>query len=139
MKTLFLRLALTTGLSALLGSALLSAQTPSKRTLVEIPFSFTVDNQTLPAGSYLVEQMSQSDVVWIHAPNASGIIRVTSGGTTGKAGDPRLVFHCYDDNCFLSEAWLAYDGYAHTFAKTRLEKELTAAKRPAVIASIRMR
>jgi hypothetical protein len=139
MKTLFLRFALTTGLSALLGSASLFAQTTSKRTMVEVPFSFTVGGQTLPAGAYVVEQFASNDVMWIHEPNRQGITLFTTGGQPGNPGDPHLVFRCYNDSCFLSEAWLAGDSYAHTFSKTRLENELSAAKGPALIASIRMK
>jgi hypothetical protein len=84
------------------------AAAQTKRLLVlKTPFDFTVENRTVPAGTYCITLHD----TWLQIQTADGkavtsllTLPVSSKTTEGAA---RVVFHRYHNRYFLSELWLA--------------------------------
>jgi hypothetical protein len=139
MKNQLRRLLATIGLSAVLGSSLLNAQTSGKIAVADVPFSFRIADRVLPSGNYTVtahsnglmqiwNKESKQSIVFLAGPNVSG------------ASEPKLVFNRYDDRYFLSQVWLGEQGAGHVLAKGRLEREIAGVvKTPGVLASIKIK
>jgi hypothetical protein len=106
LKTIFL----TAGLSALLGSSTLSAQ--SQKAVASIPFAYNVGQQTLSAGKYIVEETNSHGVLQLR-DNTSGhaIFVPVLPADTGKT-ESKLTFSCYSGDCSLSQIWMAGDVYS---------------------------
>jgi hypothetical protein len=122
-----------TGLAALLWAPLLKAQESVE--VAKVPFDFHVNNLTLPAGKYTV--MTTSDHVTIQLRNdgtGKSILFMPPGRTIGNL-DPRLLFHCYGDNCFLAEIWVP-NGPAYTMRKGSLESEIERGGLSATVAYV---
>jgi hypothetical protein len=106
LKTIFL----TAGLSALLGSSTLSAQ--SQKAAATIPFAYHVGQQTLSAGKYIVQQTNSPGILQLR-DNTSGhaIFVPVLPADTGKT-ESKLTFSCYSGDCSLSQIWMAGDVYS---------------------------
>jgi len=101
MKTQLLR----TSFAVLMAAAASYGQ--SAKINVNVPFSFTVGNKTLPPGQYTVDD--HSDFVTIISTNwQGGLVRsLTSPVEPATAHQTEcLVFHRYGTRYFLSEVWL---------------------------------
>jgi hypothetical protein len=109
MKLHFTNIVLTAGLSALLGSLTLSAQ--DQKAVAKIPFAYHVGKQTLPPGTYMVQETSTRGILQIRE-NTSGhsILVPVIPEDTGK-NDSKLTFGCYASQCSLSQVWMAGDVY----------------------------
>jgi hypothetical protein len=104
MKTLKTML-LTVSAVAVLGSTLLSAQT---KATANIPFEFTAQSTTLPAGEYTLERLSQSSSVLVirNAETRKAITTLVNPGVSEYKGDKNksvVLFHCIGDRYFLAE------------------------------------
>lgn len=69
-----------------------------------IPFKFTVLEKTLAAGDYMMTVHSHQ----LKIEDGDGRIVATvlvnySGRSSDKKG--QMIFHCYQDRCFLAEVW----------------------------------
>lgn len=100
----------------------------SRPVTATIPFEFTVNNLTLPAGEYVVWETTQG----AHAiGNTEGNRRAFSL-TYRVAANPerlaKLVFRKYGDKYFLAEVWSSVREPAMAFAKCRKEKELVTSR-----------
>jgi len=96
-------------------AATLFAQTENRQLMkVSIPFSFTVDSQTLPAGQYYV--LSVTPERSIRLSSADGKHSATVNDLPNYAGSPspssRLVFHKYGNEYFLAQVWTSGDNVA---------------------------
>ena len=125
MKTLK-NIILTVSAVALLGASGLSAQT---KATANIPFAFTVQNTTLPAGHYTMSPASTShDLMLIRNADAKKAILVLApGGESGYKGSREknvVVFHQVGDRYFLSA--VKTDGVSGKVAPSKLERELSA-------------
>jgi hypothetical protein len=116
-----------TMLSLLLVLGVASVTAQSKRTL-NIPFSFNVGHNTLPAGEYIVEpQTNDSQTVWL-LTTRDGSARVVF--TTFSARDNqtqeqvKLVFHKYDNEYFLSQVWTPGNNSGRELRKPLAERQL---------------
>jgi len=90
---------------------------------VEIPFSFSVNGKTLPAGTYAVKQGGATGVITIaNWEEKLSISTITTSVTTRDRKQPRLIFRRYGDQVFLARA---YDGFGNGVAlyKTKAERE----------------
>lgn len=112
---------LAAGLSALLGSPIVNAQTNSE--VAQIPFAFYANSTKLPAGEYTVERNSSSGITRIHDETGRGIFLTTAGETTSKMDNPRLTFACYGGECILSQIWMP-DAMGYNVTQPR-QRELT--------------
>ena len=137
MKTNIGRLLMTIGLSAVLGSSLMLAQS-SVTGKADIPFGFYVRDTALQAGSYTVQEASNPGIVQIrNNETGKSILVMAPPNKSGNSQDPKLVFHKYGDRYFLSELWLAGTGAVDCVAMGKLEREIS--KTPALTATVAMR
>jgi hypothetical protein len=96
-----------------------------------IPFEFQVGNKTMPAGEYKVLRVSSNDaaVQLIQRTDSSvstfALTNAIDG--IGKSTQPKLVFHCYDSECFLSEIWTGSVS-GRLLLPSRREREVSRAK-----------
>jgi len=139
MKSKLNRIALTVGLSTLMGSALLVASN-STEAVAEIPFGFQIANHALPAGTYAVEKMDAINVLVLrNRETGEAVMTATSATAYGKPGNPKLVFNHYGDRYFLSQIWLD-SSTGQVLAPCKLEKEMSASSpTKGVLASIRLK
>ncbi len=123
------------GLSALLGTAALVAQ--SSRAVATIPFGFHVKDTALPAGKYSVDTENNGVLTVRNAQNGHAIIVMTRGRNSSGSKDPRLTFKRYGSDYYLSEVRLPGASAGLGIARTAKEKEL--AKGPAITADLNIR
>ena len=113
-----------------------SAQVTRQMT-VTIPFDFTVEKTTLPAGTYVVYATgsSQSDG-WLmrDAEGRAGTFVMThavrSRDLSGKA---RLEFRRYGGHYFLGRVWVAESDTGRELAQSRLEREYARGREPRAV------
>ena len=100
----------------------------------QIPFDFNVGDKMIPAGVYAIDAMNADEsVLHIRATrgdeSAVALTRSTRAKTNAESS-PRLVFHKYGDQYFLSAVWGAGEtGRALSESKRErnLRKELEVA------------
>ena len=114
------------------------AQT-SQRVIANIPFAFTANNKTLPAGRYTVTVLNPSSdrkALQIRSMNGRHSAIVLTNGVIGNISDnSKLVFERYDDRYFFAQAQMAGD--STTLAALRSNKEqkrlVATAKKKSVV------
>jgi hypothetical protein len=91
---------------------------------VTVPFAFTVNNETLPAGSYTISSDSRNaEVLSIRNRQekvnawALGMVGSTEANKTGQ-----LTFHKYGDRLFLSEISYPNSSASVHFPVSNIEK-----------------
>ena len=133
MKTLN-RFALALSVVAALVVLLAPAAHAQNKTIANIPFDFTVQNVTLPAGEYALQATSAT---------LSGLVQITNADTRktvmvmaapslsshkGKAdGNGKLIFHRYGDRYFFAEVW-SPNGPTGGVMPSKLERELQSSE-----------
>jgi hypothetical protein len=124
--------------SLLLGAGfwqVVSAQA-SSRVVVNVPFSFVVSGESLPAGSYEISRLSAYSEKALLIRSLGGDRRVavlTETGQTGlKIKKSQISFRQYGDLFFLAEVRTAGTNAARDVLPSRAEKELQRKKRPRV-------
>jgi hypothetical protein len=124
----FVRPLILTAAALALGVAA-NAQGPM---VANVPFSFTVNGKTLPAGSYTVGRLglANASVIMVQERHTGkSAFTIVSDATDERHGTPRLVFRCYGGSgCQLAEAWKDY-GQGWQIPTPRVkpaEKELIA-------------
>lgn len=73
-----------------------------------IPFAFQVANQTIPVGEYLILTDTNQRAQTIRRTFSSASVIVLTDSVVdakNEGSEPKLVFHKYGDNYFLSEIW----------------------------------
>ena len=109
-----------------LSAAAVHAQ--SKRSIINVPFSFTVGHKTLPAGEYTVEpNRKDSDNIWLiqsKSENDSVLFITNSVWTAQTQEQTRLVFNKYHGRYFLSQIWNSGDNSGRELRILRSEREL---------------
>jgi len=119
MKSLLLK-----SLGALSVAGMLASAVPAHATDVraQIPFSFSVSKQTLPAGTYTVTNNGFSAVMIRGA--SGGALTLTQALEDHNRDGAKLVFHRYGDRYVLSEIWSGTLG--RKLPESKLERELIA-------------
>jgi len=111
------------GLCLLLTFAATFAHAQSRIT-VKVPFNFVISDKTFPAGQYSVsasrDRLTVQDATG--KPVFIGMTNAVSGRRVGNTG--QVVFHCYDDRCFLSEFWMPTRDNGSQLLPSRYEAEL---------------
>ena len=114
------------GLCLLAGplSAPLSAEPGAMR--ARVPFEFVVAGKTLPAGEYRIVAVPHRVAIQDSNGRKLAVIlsNETSTGSASKQG--KLIFHCYSQQCFLSEVWSAdyeHGQLVHTPSEEPLAKQ----------------
>ena len=105
MKTTLSTIAMTIGLTAVLGTATLFAQTASK---ANIPFDFQITGQTMPAGQYSVKLANSSRMLTFRNV-ATGLTTVVLAqpSETGTMEEGKLIFLHSGERYMLQSAWFA--------------------------------
>ena len=127
--------------AAVLGTTALYAQT---MVVADVPFDFTAQTVTVPAGRYALQTLSRT----------SGLIRImnletrrsvvvlasstlsTYNGKDTESG--KLIFHRYGDQYFFSEVWTP-SGLRGCATPSRQEREIKARGAERQIAFVRIR
>jgi hypothetical protein len=122
MKRQFTTLVLTAGLSAMLGTFSLSAQDRSET--ADIPFAFQVQQRTLPAGHYRVDQRNVSSMFQLYDGDGHSIF--LSAGQQQKADPdkPKLTFACYGHDCVLAKISMPGSDVSYGLSQKQIEKNL---------------
>lgn len=103
MKTTLKNIAMTIGLTAVLGSATLFAQADSK---ANIPFDFQITGATLPAGQYIVKLASGTNtLVFRNVATGHSSVMLTHPLQSGTVEQPKLVFRSNGERYTLESAW----------------------------------
>ena len=101
----------------------LSSAPAQSRITVKVPFAFNVSDQSFPAGQYslfswrdhLTLQNSTGAAVFF------GIVNSVSGRHVSERGE--VIFHCYEERCFLSELWVPTRENGSQLLLSKTEKE----------------
>ena len=105
MKTTLRNIAMTIGLTALLGSASLFAETASK---ANIPFDFQITGKTVPAGQYIV-RLADDHRMLVFQEMATGhsVMTLVMQSKSGRPETPSLIFRRNGERYTLESAWFA--------------------------------
>ena len=105
MKTTLRNIAMTIGLTAVLGSASLFAQNESK---ANIPFDFQITGKTMPAGQYIVKLASNHQMLAFQnvATGRTSMLLVLQS-KSGMLETPVLIFRHSGERYTLESAWFA--------------------------------
>jgi hypothetical protein len=91
-----------------------------------VPFDFVVGGHTLPAGDYVVSNVTESGVLEVrNVSNGATPIVITSSvpGRLAVPGEASLTFHRYGGDYFLAEIWDGYTGQGRSIWMSRTERE----------------
>ncbi len=91
-----------------------------------IPFSFMVDAQTLPPGTYTISQESTQGSVLLVRDLHHGAFAQSSPFMVDKGTHPKLVFHKFGDQYVLREVWMTATA-GRALPETRRERDLMEA------------
>ena len=108
-------------------AAPLSAQ--AIRLSANVPFEFVAGLSTLPAGEYQLDNGIGPGVVRIWSEDSRSASLVTSLALSGPRDktniQPRLIFHRYGNQYFLSEVWSGYETSGRMIPVTKAERALS--------------
>ena len=100
-------------------------QSSAQRVIANIPFAFTANNKTMPAGKYTLTVLNRSSdkrALQIRSMDGRFSAIVLTNAQIGHVSDnAKLVFERYDDRYFFAQAQLAGD--STTLAALRSNKE----------------
>ncbi len=123
MKT-FHKMVLALGAAVVLGSTGLYAQ----QAVANIPFDFTVQGVTMPAGEYSVWRASAtSNTLQIRNDDTRRSVLLLASNlqkTHKETESAKLIFHRYGDRYFFAEVWSPNGSPRGTILPSKLEREL---------------
>ena len=90
----------------------------------KIPFAFSINGSTLPAGTYVIRSdVSSMHVVWLKDSSGKAqILTLGMPGDSSRAKDHVLVFHHAGDQYFLREIRTEASTMNYTFSQSKAEK-----------------
>jgi hypothetical protein len=108
-------------------------------TKANVPFVFQAGSTVMPAGEYEIRRVPLGagvEQIITRTDSSGGMFLVTDFAESGdRYGKPRLTFHCYNHDCFLSEVW-AGNGQGWKLMESRREKELSRASAENILALV---
>jgi hypothetical protein len=102
MKHQLMMLSMACGLTLLFGT---QAPAQSYKLASDVPFAFHVGGQNCPSGKYTVERAPSHDYQSIRGAKGGCSLFLGYGNPLSGNSQPKLVFHRYHDQYFLSEIW----------------------------------
>ena len=133
MKTTLRNIAMTIGLTVVLGSATLFAETASK---ANIPFDFQISGTTVPAGQYIVKLAAdQRMLVFQNEANGHSVMTLVMPSKSGTVETPKLIFRYNGERYTLESAWFA--GVQSSYATLRGKGDRADSER-GMVATIRL-
>ena len=132
-------------LVGVLSLLLVAGSALAQNTIVaNVPFGFSVNRTTMPAGEYTVSSVGASDTLLIQSQDrkTAKLFIPNRAETLKPSVDSKLVFHCYDgrEHCFLYQIWVQGKNRGRQLPKSSYENEIAARLRSndvPVIASAR--
>jgi hypothetical protein len=131
-----------TGAAALVLTAFAPVQTHAQQaTQAKIPFAFQAGNTMMPAGEYQIQRAlptgTTAQLIRRTDSSASTYVLTNAVDSRDKNFNPQLIFHCYTNECFLSEIWVG-SGQGLKLQQSRREKELSHASAENELAVVSM-
>ena len=123
MKRKLKTLMITAGVSAVLGVMPLAAQ--QNREIAKVPFAFSVEQRSFPAGEYTVAQLNQDGLFQMYDGNRHSIFLNAPIQTTTNPEKPHLTFSCYAKECTLAEISMPGNDLGHAFTQHAIDKNQT--------------
>ena len=114
-------------ITLLLTAATLFAQIESRPLMkVDIPFSFSADNHTLPAGQYFIQTVTPERTIALVSADGkhATIINDLPNYASSASKDSRLVFHRYGDEYFLTQVWCKGDNVERSPMVSKRQSEV---------------
>jgi hypothetical protein len=93
----------------------------------DIPFAFTVVDQTFLAGEYSAKQFSDTPLVLLRGAENSSAMAMSYGigGGQNFNVEPKLVFRRYGEQYFLAQVWMgAGNAVAREIPKSSKERQV---------------
>ena len=110
----------------------------------DVPFNFTVNQTTMPAGSYRISTLGNGNSTLLIQNRDAKAVKLVSPNAVEAlkpANKTKLVFHCYGgDHCFLYQIWVSGAVRGQQLPKSDVEREVaanTTSRNMDVIASTR--
>ena len=117
----------TLSLLVTLSAASVCAQS-GVRLNVNIPFEFSVRDQTFPAGEYTVRYIAQGVLAIQSADRHASQIFTVSTRPGTRRDESSIVFNQYGNRYFLSSIWTAGNDYGYELRKFDAERQLIRAR-----------
>ena len=124
MKATLLRVTSILAVIIALTSVSANAQGVSKRGTFVVPFEFSVGNNVLPAGEYVVS--SETQLLRVESKDRKqhvAILPVSTRIDPRSASEVKLKFRRYGDQYYLSQVWLA-DGVGRDIKRHRTNSDV---------------
>jgi len=103
---------------------------------VNVPFSFVVSGQTMPAGHYIVKTFDDAHIR-ILGPGTTGLYVPTHAAVRSASDGSKLVFHRYGDTYFLAAVWVTGNTTGRELYRSQAELELARHKAEVELAEVR--
>jgi len=117
-------------MAALLSVTLVNAQSGTPALRADIPFTFEMRGQSLPAGDYRVEFSFDAAYITVKTREngTQSVIGLTFALAPSRRSDiePKLVFNKYGDRYFLSQVW--HPNVVRELPKSKQESELVTSR-----------
>ena len=133
MKTTLRNIAMTIGLTAVLGSATLIAETTTQ---ANIPFDFQITGKTVPAGEYIVNLgADQRMLVFRNVASGHSVMALVMPSKAGRPETPKLIFRHNGERYKLESAW--FGGVQGGYGPLRGKSDRADSER-GIVATIRL-
>ena len=116
-------------LSAMLLTGVANAQSGEPAIKADVPFNFTVDNQSIPAGAVQVRSEGQAGTTLVIAntdAKANALVLPMKTQSLNPSERTVLVFNKYGDRYFLARIERSGSDAGYQMRETGVEKELRA-------------
>lgn len=134
------RILILAGIAALLAAPAVYSQL-NPALLAEIPFTFEANNQTLPAGEYMVKAGPVPTLIELDCQDCRARIFVATNAvrSSGIVGEGKLVFQRYGNRYFLRQIWTVGSDTGREVPMSKAEKELARSGGPAKTVTLAVR
>jgi hypothetical protein len=101
---------------------------PAEKTMIKVPFAFSIGNQVLPAGQYQIEMLTESkvgadavEIIAFRGRDTHAYASFVAYLESGNAGSARLTFRHDEDGSALTK--IQVSGKTYRIAPSRFAKE----------------
>jgi hypothetical protein len=99
------------------------------RVQADVPFAFRLNDKAMPAGNYQIIALDDQVLeAWNLDARRGQLLLKQISVQSSQPKSPRLVFHKYGEQYFLSEIWYGDSRYGIALAESKLEKEVKMAR-----------
>jgi len=96
----------------------------STNVVADVPFAFTIGNQSVPAVHYELQSISGEGILALRRGNEHMGLVSTHSIQSPAAYRSRLIFQRFGDRYFLRQIWMSGSNSGRELPSTKLEKEL---------------